>query len=260
MNRRLEYRGDLAETTLPEMLYTIERFRVPGIVEARAGEVVKRVYIRDGYLIHASSTDLADSLGAHLKRHERISPRQLDEITRQRQSSNKRFGVLLVERGLLSPAEVLTALREQIEGIVWSLFYWQQGQVTFGLGELKDEEMVQIRLPIRQVIVEGIKRAPDAKQLVARIGRRETVLEPCYRVEDLIETGMDGEDLALLRLVDGGKTLYDLCSQGPRPPAENAKILYALKVLHLIRPRHPERQTTGPVKIRLRTSGDRFPK
>lgn len=254
MSQRLKYRGNLAETTLPEMLYTIDRFRVPGIIEARRKGVVKRVYTRDGYIIHASSSDRQDSLGFHLRREGKLSQQDLASITKERKSSNKRFGVLLIERGNLSSVEVLTAIRRQIEAIVWSLFYWQEGEVTYSVGELQAEEMVQIQLPIGQVIVHGIKRAPAARPLVAKLGRKNTRLEPCFQVEDLIEIGLEADEYRLLMMVDGKRTLYDLCSKGPKTPSENGRLLYAFQVLHLIR-----RQGSERVKVQLRTTGERFP-
>ena len=255
---KFKYRGNLAETTLPEMLHTIERFKVPGIVEARRGVLIKRVYLRDGYIIHANSTDREDSLGAYLLRAKYCPRDSLEDVTRLRQSSNKRLGALLVERGILPPGKVLQGIREQIVAIVWSLFYWQEGEVTFGVGELKEEEMVQIRLPIKRAIVQGIKGAPDAKPLVSRLGSKETVLKPCYEAEDLIETGLDSDDYSLLRRVNGSKTLYELCADGSRPPAEIAKMLYAFQVLKLIRSEPAQRAGAGPLKITLGTSGDRM--
>ena len=37
MESNYKYRGDLRSTTLPEMLHTIHRTRVPGVIEARRG-------------------------------------------------------------------------------------------------------------------------------------------------------------------------------------------------------------------------------
>jgi hypothetical protein len=158
---------------------------------------------------------------------------------------------------LLSPAQVLRAIREQIEAIVWSLFYWQEGEITFGVGELKADDLVQIQLPIRQCIIQGIRQAPDAKQMVARLGQKDTILEPCYEAEDLVETGLDVGDFKILRSVDGKTSLYDLCSQGPKPAADIAKSLYAFQILHLVCPQGsaPSEQKKdgrhGPVKITL---------
>ena len=141
MSERFKYRGNLADTTLPEMLYTINRFRVPGVIEATQGDVSKRVYVRDGYVIHASSTDREDSLGTYLRRIEAIPDKGLDDVILEREITNKKLGVLLVEKGLLPPAQAYRAIREQIEAIVWSLFYWQDGQVTYGVEDLALEEI-----------------------------------------------------------------------------------------------------------------------
>ena len=259
MKNKFQYRGNLAETTLPEMLYTIDRFRVPGVVWAAHGtdeRVVKRVFIRDGYVVHASSTDRNDSLGVYLRRTGRITLEQFERLTRAREETTKRFGTLLVEERLLSPREVFAAIREQVEGIVWSLFYWSEGEVTYGAGDFAKEDMVQIQLSLREVIFEGIKRAPDARALLARLGGRDTLLEPCYRAEELIEVGLDEPEYGFLVQVDGKTTLYDLCSSGPQTPGDNAKLLYAFTVLHLTRKVGRGSAGSGPVKIRLKSSGD----
>ncbi len=135
-----------------------------------------------------------------------LSPDVYLETMRERERTNKRYGVLLIENGVLSPAEVYRAIRKQIEAIVWSLFYWQEGSVIFSIGEFREPDAVRIQLPMRQVILQGIKRAPDAKALVARLGRKETVLETCYKTEQLIELALDADEYKLLSLVDGRRT------------------------------------------------------
>ena len=258
MTEKFKYRGNLAETPLPEMLHTIDRFRIPGIIEAKQENIVKRVFVRDGYVVHASSLDRNDSLGDYLEKLGTVEPKQLAKLKKERSTSSKRFGVLCIEKGILSPIEVFEFIRAQIENIVWSLFYWSEGEVTFGIGSLTDVDMVQIQLPIGQVVVQGIRQAPDAKPLVARLGGKDTILEPMYRVEDLIELGLDTDDFRLLGMVDGKKSLYELLNEGPRTAPENAKILYAFQALNLVR-RHPSQQESkGPVKIQLKTAGDTF--
>jgi len=62
-----QYRGELRETALPEILYTIDRFQVPGIIEASRGDVLKRVFIKEGNVVHATSSSREDSLGTYLQ-------------------------------------------------------------------------------------------------------------------------------------------------------------------------------------------------
>lgn len=260
MSNKFQYRALLRETALPEMLYSIDRFRVSGLIEARSGPITKRVYLRDGYVIHAASNDLSDSLGESLLRAGKLDQTSLDDVARQRASGGKRVGELLIEQGHMSPAAVFDAIREHIEEIVWSLFYWDDGEVTFSIGEFREEDMVQTRLPMRRVILEGIKRAPEAKPLVERVGTKETILEPSFRTEDLVEIGLDSIEYRLLTSVDGKRTFYELCSQAPLAAADNAKLLYAFRVLHLVsrldKLEFPERRR--PVKIQLKSQGDVF--
>lgn len=241
---------------------------MPGVIEASRGGVVKQVYLREGNVVHAASSDREDSLGSFLMRSGRISPEAYVETMRERERANERYGVLLIEKGLLSPAAVYAAIREQIEAIVWSLFYWEDGDVTFSLGDFREVGTVRIQLPMRQVILQGIKRAPNAKAMIVRLGRKETVFAPCYRTEELIESALDAADLALLALVNGKRTLYDICAEGPHAAADNGKVLYAFQVLRLIRglapgeelPQEPKprEESGGAIKIRFKTEGDRF--
>ena len=263
-----QYRGDLSQTAFPEILYTIDRFQVPGVIEASREGLVKRVFIKEGNVVHATSTDRNDSLGTYLQKSGALSADDFVETMRERERTNKRYGVLLIERGLLSPGEIYRAIRKQIESIVWSLFYWQDGSVSFSIGDFRETDSVRIQLPMRQVILQGIKRAPDAKALVARLGRKETLFEPSYRAEDLIELALDGDEYRLLSLVDGQRTLFDICTQGPHGAAESGKVMYAFQVLQLIRrvpegdpagldPR-PREEGTGAIKIRFKTQGDKY--
>jgi two-component system OmpR family response regulator len=260
-----QYRGDLSQTALPEILHTVDRFQVPGVIEVQRGPLIKRVFIKEGNVVHASSNDREDSLGRYLEVAGMLSREQYDDTMRERERTHKRYGVLLMERRLLAPAEIYRCIRKQIEAIVWSLFAWQEGSVTFSIGEYREPDSVRIQLPMRQVILQGIRRAPDAKAVVARLGRKETVFEPCYQIEELIEIAMDANEYSLLLLVDGRRTLFEICTQGPYGAAENGKLLYAFQVLQLIRRlvrdrpdvRSPGRET-GAIKIRFKTQGNRY--
>ncbi|HXU45732.1 MAG TPA: DUF4388 domain-containing protein [Thermoanaerobaculia bacterium] len=254
-----QYRGDLTEVALPEILFTIDRFQVPGVMEATRGETVKRVFVREGNVVHATSSDLVDSLGHYLERNGLLGQDDVERAMAERERAQKRLGVLLIEMGLLSPAQVYDAIRKQTEGVVWSLFDWPDGRVTFKIGGFRQPEAVRIQLPMRQVILHGIESSPNAKSLVARLGRKETVFERCDRTEDLIETALDGDQMRLLELVDGRRSLFDVCTQGPRGVAENGKLLYAFQVLQLIRryeaPASPPPldESTGAIRIRFKT-------
>ncbi len=251
MNKPFHYEGSIRETALPEMFFTIFKHRVPGPLDIGREDVRKRIYISDGNVLFATSTERTDRLGAYLYRRGKLSREALEKTIVKRERAGAKHGQILIEEGLLSPAELYEAIRGQMEAIVWSVFSWQEGHFSFKIGEFT-EPTIRIHLPLRQVIIRGIQRAPEIKSMVARLGKKHTILRPIYCTEDLIEVALDLREYNLLRLVDGKRTIFDICTQGPFSVSENARFLYAYHVLNLVEvvDKSPTFDS-GALKIRL---------
>lgn len=234
MGNNFEYTGNLEETFLTDMLSLIFQHSVPGVMKVSNNDCVKKIYVSGDNVVQASSTDRADRLGAHLYRAGLLTREELLETMRERHTSDKRHGQLIIERGLLSPKELYEAIRGQMEAIVWSVFRWQKGQVSFKVGELDETARIRIHLPMRQVIVRGIKEVADTKSLVVRLGNKSTVFRPVYCAEDLIELALEKDEYALLRLIDGQRRFYDICNMGPFSMSENARLIYAFRLVGLV--------------------------
>jgi len=258
VDRTFQYRGDLKQTALPEMLAILDQSRMSGTIEAVLGEVTKRIHLENGYVVFAASTDLADSLGGYLRRAGRLTEAEFHAAMQKRGGGGRKLGEILIEQGALSPGQVFQAIREHIEGIIWSLFAWEEGTVTFRVGVAETHDSVRIQIPLRQVVVQGVKRAANAKSLVGRLGGKDAIFEPSYRFEDLIEVALDADEYRLLALVDGRRTLYDLATKGPLAPPDNARLLYAYSVLKLIRlvgVAEPVPATGGGIRIKMKSEG-----
>ncbi len=247
------YRGDLAETPLPEMLATIHRYRVPGVMELTDGTVTKRIYILDGDVIFATSSDRAESLGDFLLREGRITKAQYrvscDELAR---SPGKRHGTILVEMGFLTEEELGPAVRDQVQQILWSLFDWERGSVTFRVGEFRADEVFKLKIPTPRAILSGCRRISDGRRVTARLGGRNTILKRLPVADHLSGLRLERGERELLELVDGRRTLLELCEAGPFSPGLNARTLYAFFALQLV---DRERSPSG-VRIQVRTEGD----
>jgi hypothetical protein len=229
------FRGDLAHTPVPEILTSLLRHGIQGVLEATQRTTTVRVYVQRGVVVHATSSDLKDSLGYFLLEGGRIDEEQFEVTMAARAaSSSARYGAVLVERSVLSPIEVQNAIRDQIENVLWGLFAWEEGTVTFQVAAPHVDAAVRIALPLRHVILEGIRRTPNAKGLVARLGKKHTVFTPTFQTEELIEVGLDAQEYRLLTMVDGRRSFLDLCQDGPLPPADNARLLYAFWVMNFI--------------------------
>lgn len=241
------FRGDLTQTPLPQVLLTIHRYRAPGVVECEREGVTKRIFIDNGNIIFASSSDLRESLGDYLLRSGKITQEQYDQsVKRLKLEPNRRQGAILVEMGALEPKELFVAVIEQVQSIVWSVFAWETGFVRFEPGRERDLEFIKLNIPTPQAVLEGIRRQPDAKPFLARIGTRITIL--CRNDDDdLPKVVLTEAEQNLLAEVDGKKSLMELIALPFQSAAENARALYALFALKII-----EVKSSRPLKIQLR--------
>ncbi|MGH9458603.1 MAG: DUF4388 domain-containing protein [Thermoanaerobaculia bacterium] len=238
---RFEYRSDLAGTPLPEVLLTIHKYRVPGTIDCARAAERKQIFLDQGLIIFAASNQTSDSLGDRLLAQGVITQEEYDEsVARLRAGGGKRHGTLLVEMGVLQPKDLFVSVREQVQAIVWSLFDWDAGAVTFAPGREKHAEFIKLSIPILDAVVQGVRRTGDPKRLLARIGSKTTILE-CVAERDLAEIPLDPAELALLERVDGRATLFDLTSTEVLPPPQAARALYLFHVLGLTQPRRSKR-------------------
>ena len=245
------YQTDIAQTPLPELLVTINRYKAPGALECRRGSEVKEIFLERGLIVFASSNQVRDSLGDKLLREGKITQEQYDESVRRLVDTGKRQGTILAEMKALHPSDVADALRDQTFEIVWSVFAWENGQVVFRPGRFKQQEAVKADIPIPQAVLQGVRRMPDAKALMARLGTKSTVLVRTEKpLEQLI---LDADETNLLKAVDGKHTLYDLINTPPLSAGVNARILYAFIALQLIAAKSSDR-----IKMKVKTEGDKY--
>ena len=247
------FRGDLAEEALPQILATIHRHRVPGMVECSRRDDQKRIYFLDGDVIFATSSDREESLGEFLLMKGRISRSQLDVASREvGRFKGRRLGAILVQMGFLGAHEVALAIREQVQQIVWGLFNWSRGSVEFRAGRLSEHEGQQITISTPRIVMSGCKRIADAKLVTARLGGRNVVLERREWPDHLSGFQLERGERALLDLVDGRTTLYQLCEEGPLSPGINARVLYALSELDVVGRKGEARP--GHIRIQLKSA------
>lgn len=245
-------------TTIPEVLQTVHHYKVPGVLSAIRDGVEKKVFIWNGDVIFCTSGDRADSLGDYLLARGRITKEQFDRSVELLLSSGgqRRHGAVLVSMGVLTPKGLFEIVSEQVKYILFSIFEWETGTVTFQVGQYRTDELIQLHIPARRAILEGVKQIGDAKRLVALLGPSWTVFDPTFTEADMQDISLDAGELRLLSSVDGVKTLRDLILHGPGDASHNAKLVFAFHALKLIARR--DTSSRAIKKIQWKTSGGEF--
>jgi hypothetical protein len=236
---------------LAEVLVKVHRYRAPGRVDCQRGDEIKRIYLDHGQIVYATTNQVGESLGDKLLREGRISRAQYDDSLERARVSGNRHGTTLVEMKILSAKELFIAVHEQIEEIIWPLFGWESGTVSFTAGRDKRLEFIKVDIPVPMAILRGVRHVADARALVARLGVKTTLfIRADGHAEGLV---LDRDEQHLLDAVDGRKVLYELVNTPPLPAPDNARILYCLFALGLITPREPRQ-----IKVKVKTDGGKY--
>jgi len=255
---RFLFRGDLATTPLAEALQTIHHYRVPGVLSATRDGIEKKIFVWNGDVIFATSGDRADSLGDYVLKSGRITQEAFDRSIELLLLSGgeKRHGEILVEMGILSDQALFDIVSAQVRSILFSVFDWEDGDYTFQVGQYRTHELIQLNIPARQAILEGVKQIRNAKRLVSLLGPSYTIFDPAYVAGEIADIGLNGGELRLLAHVNGVKTLKELIATGPADAEHNAKLMYAFFALKLISRR--EMTARSIKKIQWKTEGGSF--
>jgi hypothetical protein len=248
MEKKFEYRGDLGVTPLPEILGTIGRYRVPGMLELSSGTRARCVYFDGGAVIFASSAEPEVRLGTYLIR-QGLPEDAVSSAEERLAGDSVRLGQVLLRLELVDPATLKAAVAEQVRAILWGAFEWDSGEAVLEIGPRQDGHAVRLDLSIPELTIEGIRRTQSVRRFVDRLGSGQSLLERTGipAPESLFGPG----EARLLDLVDGRTPLKILCQTGPGSEKENARALYAFFCLDLVR----VREGAGVRKLQWKTDG-----
>jgi hypothetical protein len=236
------YAGDLSEHPLPELLFTIGLYKVPGVLTFTRKQVTKQIFIRDGHIVFAASNSWEDHLGEFLFRCGKIHRMHLDQSVKLlSRSTGKREGDILIEMKAIQAEELPWAVRSHQQAIVRSLFNWFDGSMKFEIGNFKESETIQLDILIPKAILDGVRNIQQAKRIIGYLGEKTTILEQEENAVLALELfGGEEKERELLKRVDGKTSLYELCADSSFGAQETAKILYGLLTLKLIRKRNEQ--------------------
>ncbi len=152
------FQGDIAETPLPDVLEALRRQKSTGTLMVRRDHAVKCIFINEGQIVFATSTEKEDRLGEILVKNGKLTRAQLEDalLLFEKKGGFKKFGAILVENGLLPPKELFTGLKIQVRDIIASLFLWQDGIYVFEKDVPSD--IIHLHLDFQQLIADIIQK------------------------------------------------------------------------------------------------------
>jgi len=224
-------RGQLTQLALPEILQHLRLTNATGVLSLVSGGARKALYLKNGRVVFASSNLPNDRLGEILIREGKITVEEY-EASIKAITKGKRQGKVLVEMGALSPKDLWEGVQTQVREIVFSIFQWEEGQFHFEESSLPDKEKITVDLDVMNLILEGVRRVDANGAVAGRYPDGSLVLETLSApAPGLIEPYEEH----VIALIDGEKSVLEICQDSEIGDNETLKLLYALVSSGIVR-------------------------
>jgi len=231
---KMSISGLLNYYPLADILLDLQRSNTTGVLNISNGEIYKEIYIKDGVVVFAQSTQKEDQIEEILLRTGKISNDQYYQSVDFMKKTGKHQVKVLFELGYLKHDELLRAVKTQAEEIILSLFSWEDGVVKFLEGPLP-ERVTLLKLSAASLIFRGIQRIKKPDYFKSVCPPLDTILyystEPINLFQDI---NFSETDSYVLSLIDSKLTVKELLTVSSLGEAQTMKILYALLSTRMI--------------------------
>jgi len=226
--------GSLADHDVPEIVQLVHERRWTGALTLTHMGVGKSVHVHDGRLVFASSTSPDERLGVLLLRRGKISLRQLSEAG-EAVKPGKRLGTILVERGLLSPKDLVKAVMDHTQEIIYGAFLWTEGHYRMQ-EEGASSEAITLKISTPEIIMEGIRRIEAWSRIDRGVGGLQALYARADRYEEALRgLSLPAEKLAILKGLEGTRTVDAICAGSSLGSFEVCRALWAYRVIGVVR-------------------------
>ncbi len=228
MTEELPLKADLKDVPLATLLMSLHRQRATGTLTVQVNGITKKMYLRKGEAIFASSTYEDDRLGEMLVKAGKIALKQYERSVELLKKTGKRQGAILVELGYLSPKELFWGVKFQVREIIYSLFQYPQGAYEFSPGPIP-QEVITLKMSMGSLIYEGLRRIEDWTRIRRELPDMETVLALSDDPMSLFqEVEFSPQDKKILSLIDGKRTIREVIEASWLNSFEATRALYVL--------------------------------
>jgi len=204
-------KGSLREASMPDVLQLLAMGGKTGCLSITNRREFGYVFFQDGRICFASLVNRGDRIGELFVKHGLITPAQLaTALDEQSRHPTQRVGELLIEAGAITREHLEHYIRVQIEEAVYHLFTWTDGSFFFDPDQRPADGEMLVSIHPENVLLEGARRVDEWSLIEKKIPSLDLIF-----ALDRSRTAPDGlvlgdEQRRLLPLLDGGHSVEEI--------------------------------------------------
>jgi tetratricopeptide (TPR) repeat protein len=190
------------------------------------------IYLQEGLIVSASSSNPQDFFGEFLCNKGFISNMQLKEALSYAKAKDLRLGNAVVQLQMIKPDILYPLLQEQLKNIVNRPFAWEKGNYFFLPNEKNHQDESIFKIPVNQCIYEGIKKNYSEQRLQKYFNGKDLLIQPNPNFSDhLSELILENKEKEFMKLLNVPRRMNELTQLSILPPKEILQLCFILQTI-----------------------------
>jgi len=247
-------KGDVEVLGISTILQMLSMAGCKGYLTITQDNQKKVIHFQDDGIRLVSGARRTNPLGEILMRTGKITRDQLDELLAEQRRTATPLGEIVSRRGILDPAIIQSALREQVAEEVYDLFTWSgatfmfsEGAATPVPGDPSPLANVLLDANVMSLMIEAARRVDELSRIQSVIPDVRLVAERLELPASLDDPSLDRNAIEdILPLVDSERSVGHIIEESLFPKFTVLRTLYGLAQRGVIKIRDRGEGNVGP--------------
>ena len=181
-------KGKIESIFLSSILQLLCNDKKTGVLRVWNDENEVKIYLHDGTIVYAKSSQKKHRLGYLLRSKGIISADELRQCLRTAQNRKQTLGKVMVEKGIISVDDLANFMCQKVRFTLYNLFAWEKGHFEYKETSLNLDGHIITDLNTMELILEASRRVDEIadKKKQPSDDKHETKTPEKSRNEDTI--------------------------------------------------------------------------
>jgi hypothetical protein len=222
--------GSLETFNIANLLQFLSFDQKTGVLRISGGGKTATIFIKNGLIFYATSSQQEFRLGHFLRSREVISEEKLQECLQLAEERNQQLGRFLVEQGYISRSSLKDLLHLQAEEILYDLFLWEAGDFKYTDISIDLKGKLFIPLNPMGIIMEASRRIDERSIIKREIPSEQLIFKISEKMGDTEKAKLTKNERRILSLMDGSRTVKQVINDSGYAELATYKIIYSLEM------------------------------
>gem|GEM_PF-2153969 len=228
-------KGELGIFNITEILQFIGSQEKSGVLHVCSKGRTATVCFAGGKIVSAKDRreGTRDPFISYLLENEVLSPQEVNKVLELREKDDRDASEILLSERLIDEERLHELVSRYTQEIVADIIKWDGGKYEFS-GSVEDvpRETLFEALRLEPILMEAVRRKDEVEEISRFLPSFDTRLK--VSETDLVDLPLEADELGILQLVDGKRTIEQILEDTDREELETLDVLEKLFALGIV--------------------------